>query len=63
MLDMFRDLQKNKTILINNKEFPVRFSIGGACSTAYSYDILKDQADKEMYLDKEKYYETRKKYR
>ncbi len=56
MVNMFRDLQLKKTVELKNRKIPIRFSIGGACSTEFSYEKLKDMSDKEMYLDKKQYY-------
>lgn len=63
IMDTFYELQETATYDYNGKEFPLRFSMGGSCSTSVEYERLKEEADKRMYLDKEHYYKTRKRYR
>ncbi len=63
MVDMFKELQNDHFVSLEEHRIPLHFSIGGACSTSVEYDKLKDQADKAMYLDKEAYYKKHRKYR
>lgn len=63
MVEMFEEIQTVSSIQFKDKKLPVRFSLGGACSTEVPHYKLKDTADKRMYANKEEYYETHKKYR
>jgi diguanylate cyclase (GGDEF)-like protein len=63
ILNQLTQLQESSSFTINDHEIPVRFSFGGVCSTNTSHDLLKDEADRLMYLDKKSYYKTHKKYR
>ncbi len=59
----FKEIQENASFALKGETFPIRFSLGGACSTEVEHTRLKDEADKRMYVDKENYYKTQKKYR
>ncbi|MCP5053946.1 MAG: GGDEF domain-containing protein [bacterium] len=63
MTERLKEIQTAASFELNNRNFPIRFSLGGSCSTKTAHTGLKDEADKQMYLDKESYYKTHKKYR
>jgi diguanylate cyclase (GGDEF)-like protein len=63
MLDGLKEAQADAAFEFKGQTVPVRFSLGGACSTKISHNKLKDEADKRMYRDKKAYYETHERYR
>jgi diguanylate cyclase (GGDEF)-like protein len=63
MMNMFKELQEVASFDYQEQQFPIRFSLGGSCSTEVQHKLLKDESDKRMYQDKENYYKTHRKYR
>ena len=63
LIEKLKKVQQETEIKINKQTFYPRFCLGGACSTEFSHDRLKDEADKQMYSDKTEYYKNHKKYR
>jgi diguanylate cyclase (GGDEF)-like protein len=63
MVEMLKEVQSIASFQYNEKNLPISFCLGGACSTEIEHRQLKDEADRRMYLDKEKYYKMHKKYR
>lgn len=63
MMDLLKEIQKAASIEHNGVTYPLRFSVGGECSTRVAHDRLKDEADKQMYAHKAEYYKNREKYR
>ena len=58
-----KEIQRSSTFQLNGETYNIRFSLGGACSEEIPHEQLKDESDKRMYVDKENYYKTHKKYR
>lgn len=63
VMDMLKDIQESASFEYNGSHYPLRFSLGGACSTSVDYNKMKDEADKRMYRDKDAFYKTHSKYR
>ncbi|MCP4157122.1 MAG: GGDEF domain-containing protein [bacterium] len=63
MLMMLKEIQSVATAKYKGQQLPVRFSLGGACSTEVTHEELKTAADQNMYRDKETFYETNTRYR
>lgn len=59
----YKSMQTGAAVQSGECVLPVRFSLGGACSTETAHHKLMEAADKRMYRDKETYYKTHKKYR
>jgi len=58
MVDMFLEIQQNQYITVEEQEFPLRFSLGGACSETTGYQELLKAADAAMYENKEQFYSS-----
>lgn len=63
VISRLRSHQAEASVSFGDRRFPVRFSLGGACSQSTNHEKLKDAADKRMYEDKEDYYKHHKRYR
>lgn len=63
MIEMLKEVQNTASLQHNGKTFPLRFSVGGECSSRVAHSRLKDEADKQMYVHKAEYYKNREKYR
>lgn len=63
VIHRFKEIQEDAFFDCKGVQYPIRFSLGGACSSVVEHTQLKDEADKRMYEDKENYYKTHKKYR
>lgn len=56
MVDMFLEIQQNHYITVDGQDYPLRFSLGGACSETTDYQELLKSADAAMYENKERFY-------
>lgn len=63
MIEMLREGQQIAFCEMDGQQIPIRFSIGGGCSSETDYDTIKELADQRMYQDKMEYYKTHPKYR
>jgi diguanylate cyclase (GGDEF)-like protein len=63
MVNLLKEVQSEASFLYRGKEIPIRFCLGGACSTLVGYGELKEEADRQMYQDKETYYKVHQRYR
>ncbi len=62
-IDLLRKKQETASFEYEGITYPLRFCLGGACSTGTPHDRLKEEADKQMYNDKKNYYQTHDRYR
>ena len=62
-VETFKKDQGSASFQHNGKAIPISFCLGGACSTETGHSLLKETADRRMYLDKEQYYKTHTRYR
>jgi diguanylate cyclase (GGDEF)-like protein len=63
MIEMLREGQQIAHFEMDGQTIPIRFSLGGGCSSETDYDTMKELADQRMYQDKMEYYKTHPKYR
>jgi len=62
-MEVFKKEQQSASFQYNEKTLPISFSLGGACSTETGHTRLKEEADRRMYQNKEKFYKTHERYR
>ncbi len=63
MIAMLKEGQQIASCELDGQKIPIRFSLGGACSTETDYDTMKEKADERMYQDKLEYYKTHPRHR